>query len=394
MVKVLDGREGKAARPTGEENGVDLFAVFLLIFFLALVSFLHYTTGPQLHEYHAFHRALYHLPVIFAAFRFGLKGGVITALAASLLYAPYLLWAQGQTAPLLLDVLLLNFVGWATGFLVEGERRQRRAYQELFSQYRDTLETLNRRSETLARMHEELEHRMAEKGRLEEEVRQADRLAALGRMAAGLAHEIRNPAGIIKTTAQLLKKEFPNPELEEYIRVIVVEADRLNRVLNDFLDFARPKKPERTLLDINELLDESVAIMERYLSERKVEVVKEYSQGPLLVFADANQFKQVFFNLMMNSAEAMPEGGQIFLRSSLEGDRVRLELRDTGQGIAPADRERIFEPFFTTKEGGTGLGLAVVHRIIDLHAGTITVQSEPGLGTTFTIKLPAKQGLG
>jgi len=394
VVKVLDGREGKAARPTGEENGVDLFAVFLLIFFLALVSFLHYTTGPQLHEYHAFHRALYHLPVIFAAFRFGLKGGVITALAASLLYAPYLLWAQGQTAPLLLDVLLLNFVGWATGFLVEGERRQRRAYQELFSQYRDTLETLNRRSETLARMHEELEHRMAEKGRLEEEVRQADRLAALGRMAAGLAHEIRNPAGIIKTTAQLLKKEFPNPELEEYIRVIVVEADRLNRVLNDFLDFARPKKPERTLLDINELLDESVAIMERYLSERKVEVVKEYSQGPLLVFADANQFKQVFFNLMMNSAEAMPEGGQIFLRSSLEGDRVRLELRDTGQGIAPADRERIFEPFFTTKEGGTGLGLAVVHRIIDLHAGTITVQSEPGLGTTFTIKLPAKQGLG
>lgn len=391
----MDGREGKkAAGPTGEENGVDLFAVFLLIFFLALVTFLHYTTGPQLHEYHAFHRALYHLPVIFAAFRFGLKGGVITALIASLLYAPYLLWAQGQTAPLLLDVLLLNFVGWATGFLVEGERRQRRAYQELFSQYRDTLEALNRRSETLARMHEELEHKMAEKGRLEEEVRQADRLAALGRMAAGLAHEIRNPAGIIKTTAQLLKKEFPNPELEEYIRVIVVEADRLNRVLSDFLDFARPKKPERTLLDINELLDESVAIMERYLSERKVEVVKEYSQRPLLVLADANQFKQVFFNLMMNSAEAMPGGGQIFLRTSLEGDRVRLDFRDTGQGIAPADRERIFEPFFTTKEGGTGLGLAVVHRIIDLHAGTITVQSEPGLGTTFTIKLPAKQGLG
>ncbi|MCL4426404.1 MAG: ATP-binding protein [Firmicutes bacterium] len=378
----------------GAGSTSDLLIIALLILFLAVVSFLHYTTGPQFHEYHSFHRALYHLPVIFAAFRFGIKGGVITALAASLLYAPYLFWLREQASPLVLDVLLLNFVGWATGFLVEGERRQRRAYQGLFLQHRDALQDLALRSQTLEKMHQELQTRVAEKGRLEEQVRQADRLAALGRMAAGLAHEIRNPAGIIKTTAQLLQKEFPNPELEEYIRVIVAEADRLNRILSDFLDFARPKKPERTLLDINELLEESVAIMERYLSERKVEVVKEYSPGPLLVLADGNQLKQVFFNLMMNAAEAMPGGGRIFVRTSSDGDRVRLDLRDTGQGIVPADRERIFEPFFTTKEGGTGLGLAVAHRIIDLHAGIITVQSEPGLGSTFTIRLPAKQGLG
>jgi signal transduction histidine kinase len=231
-----------------------------------------------------------------------------------------------------------------------------------------------------------------------ERMKERDRLAALGQMAAGLAHEIRNPLGSIKGAAQLLQPgaaPAPDNNTREFLDIIVEEVNRLNKIVSQFLDYARPYRGEQRPLEVNEVVRKTLQLLVKEQGH-EVEVVTNFAEGLPPVRADAEQLLQVFLNLSLNAVQAMPQGGRLLISTSLRRATRRgaaaafleVRFRDTGVGIPPGDQRNLFIPFFTTKEKGTGLGLPISQRIIENHGGTIEVRSQPGEGATFTVLLP------
>ncbi|MFH1130632.1 MAG: ATP-binding protein, partial [Pseudomonadota bacterium] len=238
-----------------------------------------------------------------------------------------------------------------------------------------------------------------------EQMKERDRLAALGQMAAGLAHEIRNPLGAIKGAAQLLKSGPLAPavppkspdEAQEYMDIIVEEVNRLDRVVSQFLGYARPDKGERQLVDVNEILQKTVQLLRSQAG--KVEISCDLSPNIPQVRGDAEQLHQVFLNLGLNGIQATDEEGTLRVHTKLrpgfkKGKAVQfveIAFQDNGKGIPPETLPDIFIPFFTTKEGGTGLGLPICGRIVENHSGTIEVRSEPEKGSWFAVILPTAE---
>jgi two-component system sensor histidine kinase PilS (NtrC family) len=235
---------------------------------------------------------------------------------------------------------------------------------------------------------------------MEEHVRRADRLAAIGKMAAGIAHEIRNPLASISGSIEILKDEQGNSVPNQQLMGIVLrEVGRLNSLIEDFLLFARPPSPGKEPIYMNGLIDDILEMFSHSPDCNPQIRIKKFSQDDLHVQGDAGQFRQVFWNLFTNAVQAMPEGGELrtelrrnsavfpFFEGNAHGE---ISVSDTGVGIEKNDLGKIFDPFFTTKEKGTGLGLSIVHNIVESYGGKITVQSELGRGTTFVIALPLR----
>ena len=236
-----------------------------------------------------------------------------------------------------------------------------------------------------------------ENSKLYERMRERDRLAALGDLAAGLAHEIRNPLGAIKGAAQCLDPQRLPGEEGEFLEVIVDEVNRLNGVVTAFLDYARPLKQNFGPTDLNEVVTRTVKLIQNEIPEN-VELQLELSESVSRVEADAEQLKQVLINLVQNAIHAMGrKPGKIVIKtlrperfSDFRGaETVELQVTDNGPGIPIDQQLHIFVPFFTTKQKGTGLGLAICQRIVKNHGGTISVQSRVGEGASFLIRLPA-----
>lgn len=237
-----------------------------------------------------------------------------------------------------------------------------------------------------------------ENERLEEQVQRSQRLAAMGEMAARLAHEIRSPLGSIELFASLLRKELrDNPArcvLAEHICTAVRATDHL---IGNTLSFVSPRRPKREPVALRKLLAEAVLLATPLIETHRVRVVTGPEAGDAregdLVQGDEGMLRQVALNLILNAVQAMPAGGElrINLRERADG-AVGLSFTDSGTGIAPADRARLFDPFFTTRDGGTGLGLAIVHNGVVAHGGWIDVESEVGKGSTFTVVLPKDKG--
>jgi len=218
----------------------------------------------------------------------------------------------------------------------------------------------------------------------------ADRLAAMGELTAGVAHEVRNPLGVIRASVQLLEDAHcDQARIFEAAEVIKQEIDRLDRVIKALLDFGRPSKPTLLHTDLNSVLEDVVLFTNRFAKQSSVHITFEAGDEVPLVNGDPDQLKQVFLNLVTNAVQAMDdEGGEITISSSGDGDYVTIAVQDTGPGISPQDLPKVFDPFFTKRAEGTGLGLTIVHRIIDEHDGHIEVESTPE-GTTFNVTLPA-----
>ncbi len=226
---------------------------------------------------------------------------------------------------------------------------------------------------------------------LQEKVHRSERLASLGRLAAGVAHEIRNPLSSIKGFAQYFMKRFSGHDEEQgYASVMVKEVDRLNRVITDLLDFAGSKEPRREPQSLETIADQALKLLTPDLEIRKVAVLKEYEPNLPAVSVDRDRISQVFINLLLNALESMEAGGEIriSLRRCGPPPAVEASVADTGAGIPEGDLETVFEPFFSRKKKGTGLGLAIVHQIIESHRGDIRVESRPGKGTVFRMRLP------
>jgi two-component system sensor histidine kinase PilS (NtrC family) len=237
---------------------------------------------------------------------------------------------------------------------------------------------------------------------LEEEMRRKEWLANLGEMSAGMAHEIRNPLGALAGAMQMLRKDASSDATDRRLMDIAIrEATRLDAIITEFLQYARPPALDLGEHNINKILAETLDLVQHEARNRKrMTISTSLAGGSLLAQVDQNQMRQVFWNLATNAFDAMPDGGKLTITTGCrqidvagrKGDVVEIAFHDTGEGIAPANLDKIFLPFFTTKKEGSGLGLAAVHRIVDLHGGWIKVESQPQQGTRFVVCLPRSGG--
>jgi len=241
----------------------------------------------------------------------------------------------------------------------------------------------------------ELRSRMASQQEAERRLVQAAKLAAVGEMAAGVAHELNNPLTTVTGFAELLLDQMPaEAPYRADVELILREARRARSVVRRLLDFARQGERTRAKADLNEIVNDVLALTERLIQTSGVLLNLRLAEGLPWVSVDTNQMKQVFLNLIHNALQAMPTGGEMEIQTASQSkdgrEWVTITVKDTGMGIAPEHKERIFEPFFTTKgeKGGTGLGLSVTYGIVSDHGGTIEVESQPGAGSIFTVWLP------
>lgn len=230
------------------------------------------------------------------------------------------------------------------------------------------------------------------KKRLEDQLQRSERLAALGQLVSGIAHELRNPLSIIRATMQLMEKELDDRKgIGEYTGIVKEQADRQNKIIQELLDFAKPTVPQLVPVDLNQLLDSVMTFTRAYLKDRNVALSIEKEKELPRILADGEKIKQVILNLILNGVQAMPDGGDLKIKTYCTEEKVVMEFSDTGVGIPWKNIEKIFNPFFTTRDGGTGLGLAIAHQIVKMHQGTLEARSVMGKGATFTVTIPAMQ---
>lgn len=343
-----------------------------LIAAVVVVSFLHYETATAHVWLHQLFQRAYYIPIILTALWYGWRGGLYAAGFSGLLYIPHILMSWRSQPEYRVDqfieILMFFAIGSLTGILSDHERGQRRKVEE----------TARKLSEVYAQLQKSFE-----------QLRRADRLSALGELSAGLAHEIRNPLGSIEGAVKILgRPELPNDTRQEFTSLASREVERLKGLLTNFLEFARPQPPQRAASDVNLLLESVAKLASETASMAKVNFRVERRGELPSISIDQEQIKQVLLNLVINAVQAMPNGGQIFLRAIRDGENVRVEVEDEGTGIPPEDLERVFDPFFTTRSHGTGLGLSIAYQIVSQHDGHITGRPNAERGMTFAVTLP------
>jgi signal transduction histidine kinase len=347
------------------------------------ITVLHYRTGAQHPWGHDILRRLYYLPILFAAFSGGLRGGVTVSVFASLVYLPHAftsLLVQDPAGALEkgLELLLYNIVAVVAGMLVDRERREREQQERLATRLGDAL---------------------AEQRRIEAQLIRAGKLGALGEMTAGIAHEIKNPLHALKGTAEILRDAVPEgvPE-RRMLELHIAEIDRLDQTADRFLSFARPIPAYRRPVEPESLIDRVVSLVSTQARQEGVETVVATRGAMNLpkVTGDRDLLVQLLLNIALNGVQAMAPGGGGTLTFSLGTERqvgkeyVLVRVANTGPPIPEENLERIFDPFYTTKDGGTGLGLSICSRIADEHESALTVQNLPGeRGVEFSLSLPA-----
>jgi two-component system sensor histidine kinase HydH len=305
---------------------------------------------------------LYYVPVVSAALFFGWRGGLGVGLyaAATLL----LIAGQGQGG----EALILCIIGAATGWFIDRERRQKRQYQDVAAKLSSVYEQLQINFEGMKR---------------------AERLSAIGHLSAGLAHEIRNPLASIGGAASILRRTVSSdPKIIRCIEIIEGECRRLNGLLTNFLNFARPRSPQFQTTNLNVLLAEVIELAEHAVNRRQIVFRQEISDGLTAVDCDPEQLRQVLLNLVINAVEASSEDTTVVLFAAIEDGSIVIRVVDEGSGVTPEDIDKLFDPFFTTKETGTGLGLPVAHQIIGQMGGNLSARRNPERGMTFSVVLP------
>lgn len=320
------------------------------------------------------------LPILSAATTYGAVGTSLVTLLACTAYLLMLPLALASGAKLtqedyqniMLRVLFLPLVAYLTYGLAESNRNEARRAQAT--------------ADELARANERLRE-------AEASVRRGERLAALGQLSAGLAHELRNPLSTIRTSAEMLTKrlEGSNAVAQELAGYIASEVDRTNLLVTRFLEFARPLQLRLSEVDVHSLLDEAILNFQKQDPARPLTIHRAYDPSLPTVQGDATLLERVFFNLIQNAADASRADGVVTVKTRALGSSLEVAVIDRGSGIRPEHREQIFNPFFTTKPSGVGLGLPIAARIIDEHGGRLAVQSEQNQGSTFVVQLPSTQ---
>ena len=344
----------------------------IVAFVLALGVATAWVPGSEI----SIHNVLHHLnflPLMMAGMLFGVRGATKTAVMCAVVDAP-LIAHHWKTWPIdakdqIVELSIFAIAGVIAGYLSDRERAQRHILEET----RNKLEAV----------YQELSDNVTK-------MKQAERLSATGRLAASLAHEIRNPLASISGAAGILTRgAAPQEYLEDSLQIIQKESQRLNKLLTGFLNFAKPREPRLQRADPAAMLTSVASLTSHMAQHSHVSVLCEPSAPCPEIACDPEQVRQVLLNLVLNAIEATSPGGSVRLRSVAETDRVLLEVEDSGTGIPQDVAEKIFEPFFTTKVKGTGLGLAISSAIMTQHGGGLSFRNNTHGGTTFCIELPA-----
>lgn len=347
----------------------------------------HYVTDAHNGPAHDIYQRFYYLPVILAGLWFGARGGLITAILIAIAYFPHAV--HGWHGPYsgfyrFMEVVMYLVVGSLTGWLSDRLRLANEAESRARAEAERAFANLKTKTDELFA--------------LEEQLRRTDRLAALGQLTAGLAHEIRNPLASIKTSVEILRTNTEprqrDPDEPDFAGIILEETARLDQILTEFLQFARAEQTrpsdEPHCASVFVAARKVLELTEGDLNSKGITVLVEAEQLDLPVALCESHLRQVFLNLLLNSAEAMPRGGEFNIRADAKRDGfLFVHVEDSGVGVPPALTGKIFDPFFSTKEQGTGLGLSIVERILDSHGGSIALATAAnGALSRFVLKLP------
>ena len=341
--------------------------VLVLVVITALTVTIHYgwltdALFGHVHWLHALHSRFCYIPIAIAASWFGLRGGVISAAAISLLVLPYLLGATSDVADLtqeLVEIFFYFAIGILVGALIDREMLVRRKHAETKLQ-----------------------------------LERSRHLSLVGQMAAGVAHEIKNPLASIKGALEIIRDEnVPKSDRDEFSDIASKEVKRIDGTVAEFLQFARPRESEKHDIDLSALVESTLKQLNPQVAKAALELKSDVQPG-IHVRADWEQLHQALLNLVLNAMEASQPSGtlRIELKRSNRG-RIVLSVSDTGSGMTEAQQAQAFDPFYTTKTAGTGLGLAIVQSIVDGHDGEIEIASAPGKGTQVDVVLPAIGGV-
>jgi signal transduction histidine kinase len=365
-------------------KGLARLAILAVI--IAGITAQHYLTGVS-HEnlsLHRIHYLMYFLPILMGGIWYGLRGGILTAALVSVLYAPVVFGHAAHSVftsntQKVLELVVYNLVGLVTGILSQRQRIESEGYRRTAEELQKAYQKLQEQTDLIIEK--------------EEQIRRAEKLSTLGELAAGIAHEIRNPLASIKGTAEILLDEAtPKPKRAEFMKLMLDEVSRLNQVVANFLELARFQRLHREQADLNDIFQRMLQIVDLQPARKKIEVRTEFSPALPRVSLDVSQMEQALLNLMLNAVGAMPGGGAMSLstrREAVDGEAVVVaDIKDTGGGIQPDHLPHVFDPFFTTKPDGTGLGLPIVKRILKAHGGTVEITSEAGRGTCVTLTIP------
>jgi signal transduction histidine kinase len=335
----------------------------------------HVTPVHQTHWHYVFPR-LYYLPIVLAALSEGWRGGLLVALLSSVAFFQQFLLSEDLFTERIINryIELLSICSLAvlTGVYTDRERQRTREYQEVAQKLSGIYQTLQTNFEGMKR---------------------AERLSAIGHLSAGLAHEIRNPLASIAGAASILRRSTASQDdkVTRCINIIEGECKRLNGLLTDFLNFARPRSPHFQTVDLDVLFANVIELAEHALNRRRISFHREIGPEVKDIDCDPEQLRQVLLNLLINAIEASGEGATVRLLAAVEEERVVIRVVDEGSGVAPEDIDKLFDPFFTTKETGTGLGLPVAHQIVGHMGGNLSARRNEDRGMTFSVELPVNK---
>lgn len=339
---------------------------------IVLITILHFLTPVNQIVWHEIYQRLYYIPIIAAALLFGLRGGLAASLFTTLVYAPHIFlhWQHGHfdySINQYAEIVIFNLVGAIMGALGDRLKQARR---------RAELSAVERQ-----KAYDELQKTFGQ-------LLQAEKLSSLGELAAGIVHEVRNPLGAIKGAVEILEDELkPDSPRREFADLAKKEVDRLDRLVGEFLRFARPASLLVAPNDLNKTVESVAALVENQAAAQSVSIEKRLQENLSKVLIDDEQIKQVLLNLAINSLQVMNGGGHLIFRTFESADFCVVEVEDTGGGIKAEILPKIFDPFFTTKEKGVGLGLSVAHKIVTQHRGNLTAKNFE-TGIIFSVELP------
>jgi signal transduction histidine kinase len=338
----------------------------------------------------------YFIPILVAAFQFGVRGGILSAVLVSILYLPHVMLQWGGLVETnmmrFLQIFLFYVIGYLTGFKAQREMEEKKRFQETASELERHLQILNEQTEQLSD--------------LEGQLRQYDRLSVIGELTASLAHEVRNPLGSIRGAVEIMQDEIPDTmRKSDFFRILIEETQRLNTVVEKYLQYARRQSPEMKNFDIRETIQSTRILLSRQFGRSGHELNLHLPDKPCMTSGDPNQLWQILINLLLNAHQAMPEQGEILVYLSvIEANNIaekekqepnnnigyRISITDHGVGLTAEQMEKIFQPFFSSKSAGTGLGLAIVKRIVEENKWQMEIESKPEEGTTFHLILPGE----
>lgn len=342
---------------------------------IVLITVLHFLTPLDQIVWHEVYQRLYYIPIIAAALLYGLRGGLAASLFTSLIYLPHIFlhWQHGHfdySINQYAEIVIFNLVGGIMGALGDRLKQAR--------------ERAERNAEERAKAYDELQKTF-------EQLLQAEKLSSLGELSAGIVHEVRNPLGAIKGAVEILEDELaPDSPRREFADLAKKEVERLDKLVGEFLRFARPASLAVEPNDLNRIVESVAALVEKQAAAQSVSIEKRLQENLPRVSVDAEQIRQVLLNLAINSLQAMPSGGRLVFRTFEQENFCTIEVEDNGNGIDKEILPKIFDPFFTTKEKGVGLGLSVAHKIATQHGGKLTVANEPNK-TIFSFNLLRKR---